>query len=136
MTGGPPPWVIYGDPFHPLALPNSDSWPELGPTPHPKPPSISPIFTADNVTLVVSREKDGKLRLVYAGWDDVSVVQPDGCGQARRGMDALVFEVALRVTAPPPVMRNGPPEGGPLYLLVVGQQDLPHPQRGLALESR
>jgi hypothetical protein len=32
-----------------------------------------------------SREKDGKLRLVYAGWDDVRVVQPDGCGQARRG---------------------------------------------------
>jgi hypothetical protein len=30
------------------------------------------------------REKDGKLRLVCAGWDDVKVVQPDGCGQARR----------------------------------------------------
>ena len=39
---------------------------------------VQPIFTADSVTLVVSRENDGKSRLVYAGWDDVSVVQPDG----------------------------------------------------------
>ena len=54
---------------------------------YPKTPPISPIFTADSVTLVVSREKDGKSRLVYAGWDDVRVVQPDGCGQARRGVD-------------------------------------------------
>ena len=30
-------------------------------------------------------------------------------------------------------MRNGPPGGGPLNLLVVGQQDLPYPQRGFAL---
>ena len=46
---------------------------------------------ADNVTLVVSREKDGKLRLVYAGWDDVRVVQPDGCGQARRGVEGRIL---------------------------------------------
>jgi len=46
---------------------------------------ISPIFTADKVTLAVSREKDGKLRLVYAASDDATVVQPDGCGQARSG---------------------------------------------------
>src|SRR6516162_6931923 len=30
--------------------------------------------TAENVTLHVSREKDGKLRVVYAGWDDFNVV--------------------------------------------------------------
>ena len=35
----------------------------------PKPP-IAPIFKAASVTLAVSREKDGKLRLVYAGWDE------------------------------------------------------------------
>src|SRR5262249_21578175 len=29
-----------------------------------------PIFKAASVTLAVSREKDGKLRLVYAGWDE------------------------------------------------------------------
>ena len=45
---------------------------------------ISPIFKTDTVRLHVSREKDGKWRLVYAGWDDPKVVQPDGCGQARR----------------------------------------------------
>ena len=32
-----------------------------------------------------SRKKDGKWRLVYAGWDDTKVVRPDGCGQARKG---------------------------------------------------
>jgi hypothetical protein len=63
----------------------------MAPTPRPKIPEISPLFKADEVTLRVSRGKDGKLRLVYAGWDDVSVFQPDGCGQARRGVDALVF---------------------------------------------
>ena len=46
---------------------------------------ISPIFTADKVTLAVSREKDGKLRLVYGGWDNANVVKPDGYGQARSG---------------------------------------------------
>ena len=49
------------------------------------PVSISPIFTADSVTITVSREKDGKLRIVYAGWDNANVVQPNGYGQARSG---------------------------------------------------
>jgi hypothetical protein len=42
-----------------------------------------PIFIADSISLAVSREKDGKLRIVYAGWDNANVVQPDGYGQAR-----------------------------------------------------
>jgi hypothetical protein len=33
-------------------------------------PKISPIFKADTVRLHVSREKDGKWCLVYAGWDE------------------------------------------------------------------
>jgi hypothetical protein len=28
----------------------------------------------DSVSLAVSREKDGKLRLAYAGWDNVKVI--------------------------------------------------------------
>src|SRR5215471_19133729 len=32
-------------------------------------PSIGPIFIADKVTITVSRENDGKLWIVYAGWD-------------------------------------------------------------------
>ena len=51
-----------------------------------KQPQISPIFISGKVTLHVSREKDGKWRLVYAGWDDTKVVQPDGYGQTRWGM--------------------------------------------------
>jgi hypothetical protein len=57
----------------------------------PPPPQklpIVPIFIADKVSLVVSREKDGKLRAVYAGSDDARVVQPDGRGQARRGIQS------------------------------------------------
>jgi hypothetical protein len=70
---------------------------------------ISPIFISDKVTLPVSREKDGKLHLVDAGWDDTKVVPPDGYGQARRGVEG----------------RNLPPTGGAmtprknLYPLVV-----------------
>jgi hypothetical protein len=37
------------------------------PAPRQKQPQISPIFISDKVTLHVSREKDGKLRLGYAG---------------------------------------------------------------------
>jgi len=44
------------------------------PAPRQKLPEISPIFKADTVRLHVSREKDGKLPLVYAGWDDLKVV--------------------------------------------------------------
>jgi hypothetical protein len=57
----------------------------LTPTPQRKTVQISPIFISDKVTLHVSREKGAKFRLVCAGWDDTEVVQPDGCGQARRG---------------------------------------------------
>jgi hypothetical protein len=37
------------------------------PAPCQKQPQISPIFISDKVTLHVSGEKDGKLRLGYAG---------------------------------------------------------------------
>ena len=43
-------------------------------------------FDPDPVSLAVSREKDRKLHLVDAGWDDTKVVHPNGCGQARRGV--------------------------------------------------
>jgi hypothetical protein len=39
----------------------------LAPTPHPQKLPIAPIFIADGVTIGVSREKDWKLRRVYAG---------------------------------------------------------------------
>jgi hypothetical protein len=44
------------------------------PAPRQKPAQISPIFISDKVTLQVSREKDGNLRLGYAGWDDFKAV--------------------------------------------------------------
>jgi hypothetical protein len=47
----------------------------LAPTPQAQKLPIPPIFIADSVSLAVSREKDGKLRLIYAGWDDAKVVE-------------------------------------------------------------
>jgi hypothetical protein len=55
---------------------------------------------SNKVTLHISREKDGKFRLVCAGWDDTKVVQPDGCGQARRGWKGGAYPLA-REAAPP-----------------------------------
>jgi len=46
----------------------------MRPAPRKKLPEISPIFKTDTVRLHVSREKDGKFPLVYAGWDDLKVV--------------------------------------------------------------
>src|SRR5262249_14278041 len=60
---------------------------------HPPPPQklpIAPIFIADSVSLAVSREQDGKLQIVYAGWDDANVVQPDGYRQSRGGREAVL----------------------------------------------
>ena len=38
---------------------------------------IAPLFEADSVTMAVSREKDGNLRIVYAGWNNAKAVRPD-----------------------------------------------------------
>jgi hypothetical protein len=42
----------------------------------PAPPAqsrgIPPLFKADTANLTVSASKDGKLRVVYAGWDDAN----------------------------------------------------------------
>src|ERR1700741_4171088 len=58
------------------SIQNNSGLPQGPTTPPPLPQKlpIAPIFIADSVSLAVSREKDGKLRLVYVGWDDVKVV--------------------------------------------------------------
>ena len=80
------------------------------PAPRQKQPQISPIFISDKVTLHVSREKDGKWRLVYAGWHDAKVVQPDGCGQARRGVEGRNL----------PLKKLSPPSGPALFFPAMG----------------
>jgi hypothetical protein len=42
--------------------------------PVPQKAAIAPILIADSITPTISREKDGKLRIVYVGWDDARVV--------------------------------------------------------------
>ena len=34
------------------------------------------LFKADTVNIAVSASRDGKLRVVYGGWDDAKVVLP------------------------------------------------------------
>jgi hypothetical protein len=55
---------------------------------------IAPIFRAGAVTLHVSREKNGKSCLMYAGWDDAKIVQPDEVlEQARSREDGIVSAI-------------------------------------------
>jgi hypothetical protein len=95
----------------------------MRPAPRQKLPEISPIFKPDTARLHVSRAKDKEIVLGRCRMDDTKVVEPDGCGQLAGKLGppsgppvfsslgaahvhqtvhffALVFEVALRVTAP------------------------------------
>jgi hypothetical protein len=81
--------------------------------PRQKAPQISPIFISDKVTLHVSREKDGKLRLVYAGWDDAKVVRPDDGGQVRGGWKGWILPPARG--SPPPRQKSRPPRDPPFF---------------------
>src|ERR1700745_1142689 len=66
----------------------------LLPAPCQNQPQISPIFISDKVTLHVSREEDGKLHLVDAGWDDAKVVQP----RRRASSEAVTREAPPEAT--------------------------------------
>ena len=81
-------------------------------SPRQKQPQISPIFKADTVRLHVSREKDRKLRLVDAGWDDPKVVPPDGYGQARR-VEGWILTPLAGEAAAPPRQKSRPPRDPP-----------------------
>ena len=83
------------------------------PAPRQKAPQSRRFSLADKVRLHVSREKDGKLRLVYAGWDDAKVVRPDGCGQARRGWKGGSYP--RQGERDPPLKNSRPPSGPPLF---------------------
>jgi hypothetical protein len=39
-----------------------------------RPSQIAPLFKAETVNIAVSPSKNGKLRVVYAGWDDAKVI--------------------------------------------------------------
>ena len=69
----------------------------FGTTPPTSKLTIAPIFIADSVSLAVSREKDGKLRVVYAGWGDAKLVEPS---------DVLEASGKLGADLPPPPSRK------------------------------
>jgi len=87
-------------------------------TPLPQKRPVAPIFIVDSVSLAVSREKDGKLRLVYAGWDD--------------------FKALLLATLPPaeadcgPFMTSGP---DPLWV-IYGEPSTPWLCNSSEMEAR
>ena len=59
---------------------------------------------AEKISLAVSREKDWKLRIVHAGWDNANVAQPDGYGQARGGWSGGSYP-RMGTGDPPPKTR-------------------------------
>ena len=77
---------------------------------------IPPLFKADAVDIAVSASKDGKLRVVYAGWDDAKVVLPDevlelrASSQGGGGADLT----PPRGSADPPLKNEDPPSDPPV----------------------
>src|SRR5437763_12025460 len=56
-------------------------------------PVTAPLFKADSATLTLSEEKDGKIRVNYAGWEDARVLKEgEGVCVHRAGRRARVRE--------------------------------------------
>ena len=49
----------------------------------------SSLFKADTATLVFSASKDGKIRVIYTGWDDAKVVLPGDVFEVRWGSQGV-----------------------------------------------
>jgi hypothetical protein len=60
------------------------------------PRGIPPLFKADTANLRVSASKDGKLRVVYAGWDDAKVVLPSEVLELRWGKQGVEARIIPR----------------------------------------
>jgi hypothetical protein len=90
------------------------------PAPRQKLPEISPIFISDKVTLHVSREKDGKLHLVDAGWDDTKVVPRTAAGKLAGGWKGETY----------------PPTGGAMTPLKKAKTPLRPPRGFFQLRCR
>jgi hypothetical protein len=50
---------------------------------------IAALFKTDAVNMAVSASKDGKLRPVYAGWDDAKAVLPGEVFELRWGAQGV-----------------------------------------------
>jgi hypothetical protein len=48
-----------------------------------------PPFKAEAVTIAVSSSRDGKLRVLYGGWDDAKVVWPNEVLELRWGKQGV-----------------------------------------------
>jgi hypothetical protein len=57
---------------------------------------IPPLFKADTVNIAVSASKDGKLRVVYGGWDDAKVVLPNEVLELRWGKQGVEARIIPR----------------------------------------
>jgi hypothetical protein len=83
------------------------------PAPRRKLPEISPIFISDKVTLHISREKDGKLRLGYAEmgrYEGRSAGWLRASSQRVEGVDPTPWH-----GKPAPPVKNRDPPGTPLF---------------------
>jgi hypothetical protein len=57
---------------------------------------IPPLFKADAANITVSSSKDGKLRVVYGGWDDAKVVLPGEVLELRWGKQGVEARIIPR----------------------------------------
>jgi hypothetical protein len=57
-------------------------------------PVPSPILIADKCTPTFSAEADGKIRVVYQGWDDPKIVLPSQSIEIRRVPQGVEFRIA------------------------------------------
>jgi hypothetical protein len=87
----------------------------------------SPILIADKCTVTFSAEADGKVRVIYQGWDDAKIVVPGQFIHICRGPQGIEFRLlghALGAILPDQVTglldltedSPGPPAGGPPHL--------------------
>lgn len=66
-----------------------------------RPPS--PLLSADRAVLMLSAEKDGSLRAVYAGWEEPKVLRPgERLEVVHRGGQVQVFRLGEPLVGPVP----------------------------------
>ena len=57
---------------------------------------MSPLFKTDRATLVLSREKDGKMRVLYGGWPDGKTVLEHQVLELRAGPQGVEARILDR----------------------------------------
>jgi hypothetical protein len=63
---------------------------------------LSPLFKADKATLAIAAQRDGSLRVTYAGWDDARVI----LGGSRSSWAGVGIPQGASIGGHPPDLRD------------------------------